>query len=96
LLISICENLGGLIDKIVVNDMREGTYYAQLYLQNAGKEIIIDTRPSDAVVLALTTGCPLYITAEVAKHSLPLEEVMRESNEDVISREDDGSSNLLH
>ena len=79
LILSVCENLGGTIEKIVVNDIHQGTYYAQLFLKKEGKEIIIDTRPSDAVALALTSGSPLYITAEVARYSFRLEEVKDEN-----------------
>lgn len=96
LILSICKNLGGSIEKIVVNDMRQGTFYAQLYLQQEGKEIIIDTRPSDAVALALTSGSPLYITAEVARHSFRLEEVVEENSEDVFGRIDNSGDSLLH
>lgn len=96
LILTICENLGGSIEKIVVNDWRQGTYYAQIYLKKEEEEIIIDTRPSDAVALALTSGSPLYITAEVARHSLPLEEVIRENIEDFYNMEDDDGNTLLH
>ena len=96
LIVSICENLGGVIEKVVINDFYEGTFYAQIYLKKEEKEIIIDIRPSDAVVLALTSGCPLYITAEVAEHSLPLKEIVGGNADVFLCMEDDESSNLLH
>lgn len=94
LILTICENLGGSIEKIVVNDRRQGIYYAQIYLKKDEEEIVIDTRPSDAVALALTSGSPLYITDEVARHSLPLEEVVQ--GESIEEFYDDDGSTFLH
>jgi bifunctional DNase/RNase len=96
LILTICENLGGSIEKIVVNDKRKDTYYAQIYLKKEGQEIVIDTRPSDAVALALTSGSPLFITDEVAKHSFPLEEVLQKDILDIYNMEDDEGNTLLH
>ena len=93
LILTICENLGGSIEKIVVNDRRQD-YYAQIYLKKDEEEIVIDTRPSDAVALALTSGSPLYITDEVARHSLPLEEVVQ--GESIEEFYDDDGSTFLH
>jgi len=89
LIVSICSSLGAAIKKIVVNDIRDGTYYAQIFLEKEGKEIIVDSRPSDGVALALTSGSPLYITDKVAAHSLPFEEVIKESVEHIFGKEDD-------
>ena len=47
LIVSICANLGASIRQIVVNDIYEGTYYAQIYLEKDGKEILLVSRPSD-------------------------------------------------
>lgn len=93
LIVSLCQRLGVTIRKIVVNDIREGTYYAQIFLEKDDEEIIVDSRPSDGVALALTSGTPLFITEKVAAHSLPFEEVLRESLEDIFGEDDD---NILH
>lgn len=93
LIVSICANLGASIRQIVVNDIYEGTYYAQIFLEKDGKEIILDSRPSDGVALALTSGSPLFITEKVAQHSLPFEEVLTEYCDFIIG---DGEDKPLH
>ena len=91
---AVCLNLGGSIDKIVVSDVRQGVYYARIYLKKEEREIIVDARPSDAAALALTIGAPLFVTAEVAGHSFPLEDIVYDNAED-ISPDDTGGA-LLH
>lgn len=93
LIASLCEKLGVTIQKIVVNDIRDGTYYAQIFLEKDEKEIVVDSRPSDGVALALTSGTPLFITEKVAEHSLPFEEVLKGSLEDIFGGDDE---ELLH
>ena len=53
------------IVKIEVMDLRDNTYYALIHVKAEGKEIAIDSRPSDAIVVALGTGAPIYVTEEV-------------------------------
>lgn len=92
LIVSICKSLGASITKVVVNDIHEGTYYAQVYIQKDDQEIIVDSRPSDAVALALTSGSPLFISEKVAAHGVPFEEVIKESVENIFGDDD----KLLH
>lgn len=51
--------------KIVVNSIKNGTYYAALHLETGQAEAVIDARPSDAIALALRCGTPIYTTEEV-------------------------------
>ena len=53
------------IVKIEVMDLRDNTYYALIHVKAEGKEIAIDSRPSDAIAVALGTGAPIYVTEEV-------------------------------
>lgn len=57
------------IDRIVINDIREGTFFAQLYLRmenELGKKIVvIDSRPSDCLALALQFSAPIYVESGV-------------------------------
>ncbi len=92
LLTLICQKLGATISKIVVNDFSDETYYAQIFLEHKGEEIVLDARPSDGVVLALTSGAPLYITDEVAKQSLPLQQLVQET----LDFYQDSDDNILH
>src|SRR5436853_6849574 len=49
------------IHKIVVNELREETYFAVIWMERDGKVIRIDSRPSDALALALRLDCPIYV-----------------------------------
>ena len=60
--------LGGLqsqVMKIVVNDLKESTYYALIYLNRKGEQITIDSRPSDAIAIALAVDAPIYVSDQV-------------------------------
>ncbi|MBT8247742.1 MAG: bifunctional nuclease family protein [Acidimicrobiia bacterium] len=53
------------IDRVVVNDLREGIYYADLVLAGEGGEVVISARPSDAIALAARTEASLFASEEV-------------------------------
>jgi uncharacterized protein len=57
------------VSKVVVNDLREDTFYAIIWLERDGQIISIDSRPSDALALALRVDCPIYVEDEVLKNS---------------------------
>lgn len=75
LLKSICEQTGARVASVVINDVRDGTYYAELHLKINNKEIVIDSRPSDAIALALRTVTPIFISEKVAGFALAPEEL---------------------
>lgn len=60
LLLSTLTTLGASVSYIVINDLREGTFYAKIVLSEGGRQIEMDSRPSDAVALALRAGVPVY------------------------------------
>ena len=55
------------VQKVVVNELKEETYYALIWLEQNGQTISIDSRPSDALALALRLDCPIYVEEEVLK-----------------------------
>ncbi len=57
------------VHKVVVNDLREDTFYALIWLEQDGQTISIDSRPSDALALALRLDCPIYVEESVLKSS---------------------------
>jgi bifunctional DNase/RNase len=66
LMCNILETLEQEIVKIEINDINSETYYANIYIKNKeNKSIIIDSRPSDAIALALRTKAPIYVTSKV-------------------------------
>jgi uncharacterized protein len=57
------------VRKIVVNELKDDTFYALIWLEKDGKAISIDSRPSDALALALRLDCPIYVEESVLKSS---------------------------
>jgi bifunctional DNase/RNase len=62
---SILSTLESKVIKIVVNDLKENTYYALIYLNRKGDEIVIDSRPSDAIAIALAVDAPIFVSDQV-------------------------------
>lgn len=65
LIISIIDKTDFKLDKIEINDVEKETYYATLFLSNGEKEIEIDSRPSDAIAVAMRAEAPIFVTANV-------------------------------
>jgi len=57
------------VHKVVVNELRDDTFYAVIWLEREGQVISIDSRPSDALALALRVDCPIFVEDEVLKNS---------------------------
>ena len=57
------------VRKVVVNELREDTFYAIIWLEQDGRVISVDSRPSDALAVALRLDCPIYVEDEVLKSS---------------------------
>jgi hypothetical protein len=57
------------VHKIVVSELRDDTFYALIWLEKDGQIMSIDSRPSDALALALRVDCPIYVEDEVLKNS---------------------------
>jgi bifunctional DNase/RNase len=67
--------LGGKIESIAVTDLKDNTYYALLEIKTRdGKTIYVDSRPSDAISLALRTKAPIYVAKKVLEASSELQQ----------------------
>jgi bifunctional DNase/RNase len=55
------------VQKVVVSELKEETYYALIWLEQNGQSISIDSRPSDALALALRLDCPIFVEEDVLK-----------------------------
>ncbi len=69
LLKNVIEDLGGLIQKVVVCDLKENTFYALVYVVRGGETVAIDARPSDAIALALRARVPILVDDSVIEHA---------------------------
>ena len=77
LIVNILTGLGLKLERVLIDDLRLDTFHGKLViLDSNGEEIFIDSRPSDAIVLASRMGCPIYVADRV------LDEVSREYEEE--------------
>ncbi len=70
---NILETIDARVLKVMVTDLKENTFYAVLHLQAGGTEYTVDSRPSDAIALALRVGAPIYVDEEVVRKAKNLE-----------------------
>ncbi len=69
LMLDALTNLDTRVDHVLINNVKEGTFYARLCLTQHGRLIDLDARPSDAIALALRQGCPIYIDEDVLERA---------------------------
>jgi uncharacterized protein len=67
LLRNIVSGLNAVVDRVVVTELRNDTFYAVVWMRQDGECITIDARPSDAIALALRCDCPIYVSEEVLR-----------------------------
>lgn len=84
LLVTLVGRLGGSVDRVVITHLEEGTFYADLVLTRDGEEIVVSSRPSDAVAVAVRTEAPVF--AEAALLDEAGVEVHDEDEEEEIER----------
>src|SRR5262249_28751754 len=66
---NVLTRLETFVHKVVVTELKEDTFYAVIWLEREGHAISIDSRPSDALALALRMDCPIFVDDEVLKNS---------------------------
>ena len=69
LLRNVIADLDGRVDRIVVSDLKDNTFYAVIHLTVRGERVAIDARPSDAIALALRTRSPILVEEIVIDHA---------------------------
>jgi bifunctional DNase/RNase len=66
---NLINGLEARVHKIVVNELRDDTFFAVIWLEREGQIISIDSRPSDALAVALRVDCPIFVDESVLKNS---------------------------
>jgi len=74
------------IRKVVVNELKDDTFYAVIWLEKDGELISVDSRPSDALALALRLDCPIYVEEQVLKSSKTAATVSDKVNNEELRR----------
>ncbi|BAS28972.1 bifunctional nuclease family protein [Limnochorda pilosa] len=70
LLKTMLDTLNTKVDRVVISDLKDETYFAKIYVKSRDGEMEVDARPSDAIALALRSDSPIYISEEVAAKAL--------------------------
>lgn len=76
----IITGLDATVSKIVVNDLKNNTFYAVIHITLNGNNVVVDSRPSDAIALALRIGAPIYVSADVVNKARSID--MTKESED--------------
>ncbi len=83
---SLLAGLEAGIQKVVVNELRDDTFYAVIWLQKEGRLISVDSRPSDALAIALRLDCPIYVDDSVLNSSKAAASVSDKVNNEELRR----------
>jgi len=86
LLKNVISDLKADIQKIVVSDLRENTFYALIYLMANGELVAIDARPSDAIALALRAQAPIFVEDSVIDHAKTVDFVPDKENSERLQK----------
>jgi len=65
LLKNLASGLNARVQKVVVSELRDDTFYALIWMEQEGEKVALDARPSDAIALALRWDCPIYVNRDV-------------------------------
>ncbi|AYO31718.1 MAG: uncharacterized protein PWR06_751 [Thermoanaerobacteraceae bacterium] len=75
LLKSAIEHLGGTPEKVVITDLRDNTYFAEIHLRQNGRIITLDSRPSDAIALAVRCNIPIFINTGLVEFTYDMSDI---------------------
>jgi len=92
LLATVIRDLGGTLQRIEIDGLRGGTFYAKLVIDSDGEEVRVDSRPSDAIALGVAQDVPIFVDEavleEASRTPVPPEESLPEIDPDEDEEED--------
>ena len=65
LLLATFKTLGYTVERVVISDIKENTFYANIHIQKGASNLALDSRPSDAIAIAVRAGCPILVEEKV-------------------------------
>jgi bifunctional DNase/RNase len=86
LLRSLVETLGARVEKVVISDLRENTFFALLYILRGDEILTVDARPSDAIALALRTDSPIFVRRAVMEKAQAVDLATQATDEDKLKK----------
>lgn len=85
LLQTIIGDLAGSVEAVEVSDLKDNTFYATIHLKAGDRELTVDSRPSDALALAIRAKCPIYVAKKVLEQSSILQQEQEDGQEQNLS-----------
>lgn len=82
LLLSLLETLETRVTKVVICDLRESTFFALVHLEQGERSLTVDSRPSDALALALRASAPIYVLRDVLERARAADLAAESSDDD--------------
>ena len=64
---NLIQYMNGKLERVVITELKNDTFYASLWLSQGGVPMVVDARPSDAIALALRADCPIFVHEDVLK-----------------------------
>jgi uncharacterized protein len=86
LLRNVVRDLNGEVEKVVVSDLKDTTFYALIHLRVGGEAVAIDARPSDAIALALRAHAPIFVEDHVIDHAKTIDFTPEPTDADRLQR----------
>ena len=83
---SLVEDLGATVESILISDLRENTFYAQIHLTEQSRSLTVDSRPSDALALALRVDAPIFVLPAVLEKAEAVDLASRLGDEDRLKK----------
>ena len=86
LLRNVIADLKADVEKVVVSDLQESTFYSMIHLRVGGKVVAVDARPSDAIALALRVRAPIFVEDQVIENAKSLEFAPSKDNSERLTK----------
>jgi bifunctional DNase/RNase len=86
LLRNVITDLEGSVDRVVVSDLKDNTFYAIIHLTVRGERVVIDARPSDAIALALRTRSPILVEETVIDNAKTVDFASERADSDQLQK----------
>ena len=86
LLKNLLIEFGATLQRVVVSDLRDSTFYAYLELERGGEKILVDARPSDAIALSLRTRTPIFVNTKVLEQAKTVDVTTEQADQERLQR----------
>ncbi|MFH0962481.1 MAG: bifunctional nuclease family protein [Planctomycetota bacterium] len=94
LLSNVIREMGGVLERIVITELKNDTFYARLHVRMDGRELSIDSRPSDAIALAVQFGSQIFVEEDVLNKVGHYQMPVSEEEEGGGAQEDQGEDDF--